>query len=136
MVIHLDVGRDRSVNAIDEAMNNDREILLVMQKDAQIDVPDLEDVYQIGTIADIKQLLKLPGGTIRVLVEGITRAKILRLLESDPVMRVEVEIPDESYEKTLEIEALVRNLRDLFEQYVKVSKKIPPETVMAVVAIE
>ncbi|HHY60797.1 MAG TPA: endopeptidase La [Clostridia bacterium] len=136
MVIHLDVGRDRSVNAIDEAMNNDREILLVMQKDAQIDVPDLEDVYQIGTIAEIKQLLKLPGGTIRVLVEGITRAKILRLLESDPVMRVEVEIPDESYEKTLEIEALVRNLRDLFEQYVKVSKKIPPETVMAVVAIE
>jgi len=136
MVIHLDVGRDRSVNAIDEAMNNDREILLVMQKDAQIDVPDLEDVYQIGTIAEIKQLLKLPGGTIRVLVEGITRAKILRLLESDPVMRVEVEIPDESYEKTLEIEALVRNLRDLFEQYVKVSKKIPPETVMAVVTIE
>lgn len=136
MVIHLDVGRDRSVNAIDEAMNGDREILLVMQKDAQIDVPELDDIYQIGTIAEIKQLLKLPGGTIRVLVEGITRAKILRLLETDPMMRVEVEIPEETYEKTLEIEALMRNLRDLFEQYVKVSKKIPPETVMAVVAIE
>lgn len=136
MVIHLDVGRDRSVNAIDEAMNGDREILLVMQKDAQIDVPELDDIYQIGTIAEIKQLLKLPGGTIRVLVEGHTRAKIKRLLETDPMMRVEVEIPDETYEKTLEIEALMRNLRDLFEQYVKVSKKIPPETVMAVVAIE
>lgn len=136
MVIHLDVGRDRSVNAIDEAMNSDREILLVMQKDAQVDVPDLDDVYQIGTVAEIKQLLKLPGGTIRVLVEGLTRARITRLLETDPVMRVEVEIPGETYEKTLEIEALVRNLRELFEQYVKVSKKIPPETVMAVVAIE
>lgn len=136
MVIHLDVGRDRSVNAIDEAMNGDREILLVMQKDAQIDVPELDDIYQIGTIAEIKQLLKLPGGTIRVLVEGITRARIRRLLETDPMMRVEVEIPDETYEKSLEIEALMRNLRDLFEQYVKVSKKIPPETVMAVVAIE
>ncbi|NLC77581.1 MAG: AAA family ATPase, partial [Clostridia bacterium] len=136
MVIHLDVGRDRSVNAIDEAMNSNREIFLVMQKDAQTDEPELEDIYETGTVAEIKQLLKLPGGTIRVLVEGITRGRIVRLLSSDPVMRVEVEIPEEQAAKTLEVEALMRNLRDLFEQYVKISKKIPPETVMAVVAIE
>ncbi|NLL19231.1 MAG: endopeptidase La, partial [Clostridia bacterium] len=136
MVIHLDVGRDRSVNAIDEAMNGNREIFLVMQKDAQTDEPELDDLYETGTIAEIKQLLKLPGGTIRVLVEGITRAKIKRLLISEPVMRVEVEIAEEEPEKTLEIEALMRNLNGLFEQYVKMSKKIPPETVMAVVAIE
>lgn len=136
MVIHLDVGRERSVNAIDEAMNSDREIFLVMQKDAQTDEPELDDLYETGTIAEIKQLLKLPGGTIRVLVEGITRARIKRLLTSEPVMRVEVEIVEDQVEKTLEIEALMRSLNDLFEQYVKISKKISPETVMAVVAIE
>lgn len=136
MVIHLDVGRDRSVEAIDEAMNGDREIFLVMQKDAQMDEPGLDDIYQTGTIAEIKQLLKLPGGTIRVLVEGIRRAKIKELLEEEETMRAEVEIHEDAMEKTLEIEALMRSLNDLFEQYVKMSKKIPPETVMAVVAIE
>lgn len=136
MVVHLDVGREKSVNAIEEAMNGDREIFLVMQKDAQTDEPELEDVYQTGTIAEVKQLLKLPGGSIRVLVEGVTRARISRLLTNDPVVKVEVEVFEEETEKTLEIEALVRSLTDLFEQYVKLSKKIPPETVMAVVAID
>ncbi|MFA5537452.1 MAG: endopeptidase La [Bacillota bacterium] len=136
MVVHLDVGREKSVNAIEEAMNDNREIFLVMQKDAQIDEPDLEDVYQTGTIAEVKQLLKLPGGSIRVLVEGIARARIKNELTGNSIVKVEVEVFKEQVKKTLEVEALVRSLTDLFEQYVKLSRKIPPETVMAVVAID
>lgn len=136
MVIHLDVGRERSVHAIDEAMTSDRKIFLVMQKEAQTDEPGLNDIYHTGTIAEIKQLLKLPGGTIRVLVEGLARATIKEVQALDPYVRVEVNIPSEEYQKTLEIEALMRNLNDLFEQYVKASRKISPETVVAVVDIE
>ncbi|HHX51197.1 MAG TPA: endopeptidase La [Clostridia bacterium] len=136
MVIHLDVGRERSVHAIDEAMTSDRKIFLVMQKEAQTDEPGLNDIYHTGTIAEIKQLLKLPGGTIRVLVEGLARANIKEVQALDPYVRVEVNIPSEEYQKTLEIEALMRNLNDLFEQYVKASRKISPETVVAVVDIE
>ncbi len=136
MVVHLDVGREKSVNAIEEAMSGNREIFLVMQKDAQVDEPELADVYQTGTIAEVKQLLKLPGGSIRVLVEGIARARIRTELSSNSVVKVEVEVFEEQIRKTLETEALVRSLTDLFEQYVKLSRKIPPETVMAVVAID
>jgi ATP-dependent Lon protease len=136
MVIHLDVGRERSVHAIDEAMTGDRKIFLVMQKEAQTDEPGLDDIYHTGTIAEIKQLLKLPGGTIRALVEGISRATIEEVHALDPYIRVKVSIPNEEYRKTLEIEALMRNLNDLFEQYVKASRKIPPETMVAVLDIE
>ncbi|WP_227767683.1 endopeptidase La [Zhaonella formicivorans] len=136
MVIHLDVGRERSVHAIDAAMVGDREIFLSMQKDAQTDEPDLSDIYEFGTIAEIKQLLKLPGGTIRVLVEGISRAKIKKLVSEDPYFKVEVEEYREKEQKDLEAEALMRSLIDLFEQYVKLSKKIPPEAVVSVVTLE
>ncbi|GAW93308.1 endopeptidase La [Calderihabitans maritimus] len=136
MVIHLDVGRERSVKAIDQAMIEDRQIFLVMQKEAQTDEPTEEDIYRIGTIAEIKQLLKLPGGTIRVLVEGVKRARIKKYLAYDPYIKVEVEEHVEDTEITPEIEALMRNLVNHFEQYVKVSKKIPPETVVSVVTLE
>ena len=135
MVIHLDVGREKSINAIDEAMLIDREILLIMQKDAQTDDPILEDVHHTGTIAEIKQLLKLPGGTIRVLVEGKSRARIISLKDNESYLEADVE---EFFEETAivsEIEALMRTLVDKFENYVKVSKKIPPETVVSVVTI-
>lgn len=137
MVIHLDVGRERSVAAIDEAMlHDDREIFLVMQKEAQTDEPDEDDIYTVGTVAQIKQLLKLPGGTIRVLVEGLYRAKIISYEEKEPYIKVTVEPQEESVEKTPEIEALMRNLIDKFEHYVKISKKISPETVVSVVTLE
>jgi len=80
MVIHLDVGREKSVKAIDQAMLHNREIFLVTQKEAQTDEPGEEDLYQMGTVAEIKQLLKLPGGTFRVLVEGLSRGKIRQFL--------------------------------------------------------
>ncbi len=137
MVIHLDVGRDRSVAAIDEAMISDeREIFLAMQKEAQTDEPDEDDINKVGTIAQIKQLLKLPGGTIRVLVEGISRAEIVEFDEQAPYIKVSVEQEEESLDKTPEIEALMRSLVDKFEHYVKISKKISPETVVSVTTLE
>lgn len=137
LVIHLDVGRDKSVKALEDAMINEREIFLATQKDAQQDEPKEEDIYQIGCIAEIKQLLKLPGGTIRVLVEGLRRGKILDYIEHEPFYRVKfIEYPEIEEEKNSEIEAYMRNLVYQFEQYVKLSKKIAPDTVLAVVTIE
>lgn len=137
MVIHLDVGREKSVSAINEAMLRDREILLVTQKEAQTDEPRKDDIYQVGTIAEIKQLLKLPGGTFRVLVEGLSRARIKEYLALDPFIKVLVEEHQEGYEtKTPEVEALMRSVVNQFEQYVKAGKKIPPETVVSIISIE
>ncbi|NPV29307.1 MAG: endopeptidase La [Firmicutes bacterium] len=136
MVVHLDVGRERSVNAIDEAMLHDREIFLVTQKEAQTDEPRESDIYQVGTIAEIKQLLKLPGGTFRVLVEGLTRGRIKKYFSMEPFIKVLVEEYHESSEKTPEIEALMRTVVGQFEQYVKMGKKIPPETAISIVSVD
>ncbi len=136
MVIHLDVGREKSVQAIEEAMVQDRMIFLATQKEAQTDEPTVDDIFQVGTVAEVKQLLKLPGGTIRVLVEGIARAKINKYKHLEPYFRVEIEQYSEDFEKNAEIEALMRSLVYQFEQYVKLSKRIPPETVVTVVNLE
>ncbi|MDD4766480.1 MAG: endopeptidase La [Desulfotomaculaceae bacterium] len=136
MVIHLDVGRTKSVQAIEEAMIHDRIIFLATQREAQTDEPGVDDVFQIGTVAEVKQLLKLPGGTIRVLVEGLARAKINRFVTYEPYFQVEIEQYSEDFKKTSEIEALMRSLVYQFEQYVKLSKRIPPETVVSVVNLE
>lgn len=136
MVIHLDVGREKSIKALEEAMLQDREIFLATQKDAQNDDPQPDDIYTVGSVAEIKQLLKLPGGTLRVLVEGIHRAEIAEYIESDPFYHVEIIEHEEEFDKTAEIEALMRSLVSQFEQYVKLSKKVPPETVMNIITIE
>ena len=136
MVIHLDVGREKSVSALEDAMITDREIFLATQKDAQRDNPAEDDIYKFGTVAEIKQLLKLPGGTIRVLVEGLRRGEVVEYVESEPLYRVKVFEYEEDTEKTPEISALIRNLICQFEQYVKLSKKIAPETVVGIVTIE
>ncbi|BCV20449.1 endopeptidase La [Moorella sp. Hama-1] len=135
-VIHLDVGRERSVSAIEAAMLGDRLIFLAMQKEAQDDDPGENDIYTTGTIAEIKQLLKLPGGTIRILVEGIRRGAIQEYVSHDPFLKVEVEEAPEPTATSPEVEALMRCLVDEFETYVKMAKKIPPETVVAVVSLE
>jgi ATP-dependent Lon protease len=136
MVIHLDVGRTKSVQAIEEAMIQDRIIFLATQKEAQTDEPGQDDIFQIGTVAEVKQLLKLPGGTIRVLVEGIARAKVSRFISDEPFFQVEIEQYSEDFKKNSEIEALMRSLVSQFEQYVKMSKRIPPEIVVSVVNLE
>jgi len=130
------VGRERSVNAIEAAMIRDRVIFLAMQKEAQTDEPGQEDIYTTGTVAEIKQLLKLPGGTIRILVEGLRRGMIVRYLGYDPYFSVEIEEYVDEVPSDNELDALTRTLINEFEHYVKMSKKIPPETVVAVVNLE
>lgn len=136
MVIHLDVGRPKSIKAIEEAMIQDKEIFLATQKEASTDEPDEDDIFKVGTIAEIKQILKLPGGTIRVLVEGLSRAKIIKYTAKEPYIKTQLEVYQEEEEKTPEIEALMRSVNYQFEQYVKLSKRIPPETVVAVITLE
>ncbi len=136
MVIHLDVGRDKSVKAVEEAMIQEREIFLATQIEAKTDNPGQEDIYRMGCIAEVKQLLRLPGGNIRVLVEGLRRGEIIKYLNEDPFYLVKIKEYEEKEEKTLEIEALVRNLISQFEEYVKYSKRIAPETVLAIVTTE
>jgi ATP-dependent Lon protease len=136
MIIHLDVGREKSIAALEEAMVHDRIIMLSAQKDAAVEQPGQDDIFEIGTIAEVKQLLKLPGGTIRVLVEGLHRAKILKRNELEKYYEVEIEEFDETVEPSLELEALTRAVVHEFEQWVKLSKKIPPETLVSVVIVE
>ncbi len=136
MVIHLDVGREKSINALEEAMLHEHEIFLATQKDAQTDNPGDEDIYRIGSIAEIKQLLRLPDGTIRVLVEGLHRGEILTFVDNDPFHRVEIQEYQDEDKKTPEVEALMRILVSQFEQYVKLSKKIAPETVVSIITID
>ena len=136
MVLHLDVGREPSVKALEEAMVGDNRILLMAQKDAKVDEPAEADLFNVGTVALIKQMIKLPGGTIRVLVEGLTRASVLRYLQMEPFFKVEAELIPEETVKTSEVEALRRSLLYQFEQYLKASRRIPPETLATVSGIE
>ncbi|NLZ39239.1 MAG: endopeptidase La [Firmicutes bacterium] len=136
MVLHLDVGRERSVKALEQAMVEDNQILLVAQKEAKIDDPTPEDLYKMGTVAQIKQMLKLPGGTIRVLVEGLARANVISFIAEDPFFKVEAEELTEESHKSIEVEALMRSVIYQFEQYIKLSKKIPSETLVTVSGID
>ena len=137
MIVHLDVGREKSINALEQVMMQDRLIMLATQRDAQNDKPTPEDIYGAGTVAEIKQLLKLPGGTMRVLVEGLHRAKILSYRKEDPYFEVEIqEYRDVGYKRTPEMEAQARLLAHQFEQWAKLSKKVPPDTITSVVTVE
>lgn len=136
-VIHLDVGRKKSIDAIEQAMMDSKEVFLATQKEAQTDEPEEEDIYKVGIVAEVKQILKMPGGTMRVLVEGLHRAEILSYSTHEPYMEVEItEYKNEDSDKDSEVQALMRTLIYQFEQYVRISKKIPPETVVAVISIE
>lgn len=118
-VIHLDVGRKKSINAIEEAMLGSKEIFLATQKEAQTDEPTEEDIYTVGTVAEIRQVLKMPGGTMRVLVEGLYRARIQTYLPYEEYMKVGIEeFKSETVTKDAEMEALMRTVVHQFEQYV------------------
>lgn len=136
MVLHLDVGRERSIVALEQAMMKDNRIVLVAQKDAKVDEPSESDLYQVGTVARIKQMIKLPGGTIRVLVEGLTRASIVALHTDEAYLAVDVEVIEDETGKPTEIEAQMRSVLHQFEQYIKISRKVPPETLSTVSSIE
>lgn len=138
MVIPLFVGRDKSILALETAMDEDKQILLVAQKNASQDEPEVEDLYRIGTVANILQLLKLPDGTIKVLVEGSQRAKILNIIGTEEYFsaQISLEHSDEELLDERECEVLMRSVMAQFDQYVKLSKKVPPEILSSLSSIE
>ncbi|QAY65143.1 endopeptidase La [Paenibacillus protaetiae] len=136
MVLHLDVGRDKSVKALERSMVEDHLILLCSQSEVNIEEPTEDDIYRIGTIARVRQMLKLPNGTIRVLVEGVVRAEITSYLTNDEFYEVMVkELPEPDNEDP-EVDALMRSVLSQFEHYISLSKKVTPETHAAVADID
>src|SRR5215467_6479637 len=141
MVVPLFVGRERSIAALKYAMahkGSDEKaiILLAAQKKAKTNDPTPDDIFHFGTLGNVIQLLPLPDGTVKVLVEGIRRAKVHRFLPNDPFFMVEVDDVPEAVEKTVELEALIRSVHSVFEAFVKLNKRIPPEMLIQVSTIE
>ena len=136
MIVPLFVGREKSVRALEAVMKDDKQILLVAQKNASQDDPSAEDIYRVGTVSTILQLLKLPDGTVKVLVEGGRRAKIVGFKETDSYFEAFVEaVPDQGADAK-ELEALGRTVVSQFEQYIKLNKKIAPEVLVSLNQIE
>ncbi|WP_131100782.1 endopeptidase La [Bacillus sp. SYJ] len=136
MVLHLDVGRDKSIQALEQAAMDENIIFLAMQKEMNIDDPKEDDIYSVGTVAKVKQMLKLPNGTLRVLVEGLHRAEVVKFIEEENVVQVSIKTITEEVEADLEEKALMRTLLEHFEQYIKVSKKVSNETFATVADVE
>ncbi|WP_249870953.1 endopeptidase La [Oceanobacillus saliphilus] len=128
MVLHLDVGRDKSIAALEKAMMDDQKIFLAAQKKVSLDDPEPNDIYNVGTLATVKQMLKLPNGTIRVLVEGLQRGEIQRYIDSEDEFMIEITVLADDHGEKHEEEALVRSLLEQFRQYIKLSRKITQET--------
>jgi ATP-dependent Lon protease len=137
MVIPLFVGREKSINALDTAMQEDKKILLVAQKNAEVDDPDIEDIHEIGTLSTILQLLKLPDGTVKVLVEGAERVRITGYENTDAFFTANIApMAPEAKEDEKELEVLTRSLLAIFDQYVKLNKKVPPEILTSLSGID
>jgi len=135
MVVPLFVGRARSIKALEDAVAADRELLLAAQKDHKVDEPREQDIHRVGTLGAILQLLRLPDGTVKVLVEGKSRARIQRFLRSEPFYTCEVEALPDGDDGTAEVEALVRTIHTTFESYVKLNRKVPPEIVNSITTV-
>ena len=136
MVVPLFVGRERSIKALEVAMAADKQILLVTQKNATDDQPTESGIYEIGTLATVLQLLKLPDGTVKVLVEGVKRGKIMRFIENQEYFLADIELIEDQNIEDREVEIFVRSLKSQFEQYVKLNRKIPAEIMASILAIE
>ena len=136
MVIPLFVGRPKSIKALEAAMEEGKNVVLVAQKSAAKDEPAPEDLYDVGTVSTILQMLKLPDGTVKVLVEGVSRARILRVLTEKPNFEAEIEPIASEEADTTEVEAMRRTLLTQFDQYVKLNKKIPPEVLTSLSGID
>jgi len=136
MIVPLFIGREQSINSLEEAVNLNSLIFLVSQKDPEVEKPDFEDLYSVGTIAKIIQIYKLPDDTIKVLVEGISRAKIVDIEENENLLRVKIEKIKTKTIKNLETKALMRLTVKEFEQYLKLNDKLPPEIMFSITNIE
>lgn len=136
MIVPLFVGREKSINALQEVVDKDQNIVLITQKVAATEDPTEDDVYHVGTLGTVLQMLKLPDGTVKVLIEGMERVKVSKFLDNPLFMEVQAEILPDKDENDVELEALVRAVLSQFEDYVKLSKKIPPEVLVSVNQIE
>ncbi|BDR96751.1 Lon protease [Proteus mirabilis] len=136
MVIPLFVGREKSIHCLEAAMNDNKQIMLVAQKDASTDEPGVNDLFSVGTVASVLQMLKLPDGTVKVLVEGIRRAKITTLSDNGEYFQAKAEYLDTPVVDEREQEVLNRTAINQFEGYIKLNKKIPPEVLASLHAIE
>jgi ATP-dependent Lon protease len=136
MVVPLFVGREKSIAALEEAMGRDKSVVLCAQKKAKTNEPTAEDIFPTGTMGSILQLLRLPDGTVKVLVEGKRRVRVKRLVPGDRYFLAEVEEVEEQVARTVELEALMRSVHTTFEAYVKLNKRIPPEMLTSVSTID
>ncbi|WP_394820889.1 endopeptidase La [Pendulispora albinea] len=136
MGTRLFVGRERSINALDAAMVRDKEIFLAAQKDAKANEPVPDDIFAVGTLGAVRQLLRLPDGTVQVVVEGVRRARVRRYVQTDEFFLVEAEEIAETGTRTVEVEALMRSSQAAFEMYVKLNKKVQPEVLVEVQSVD
>ncbi len=136
MIVPLFVGREKSVRALEDVVKDDKQILLVAQKNASQDNPEAADIHSVGTLASVLQLLRLPDGTVKVLVEGVRRARVLGYTDNTEFFQARVEVVNERDTDARELEALARSVVSQFEQYVKLNRKIPPEVMVSVSQIE
>src|SRR4051812_30849658 len=136
MVIPLFVGREKSILALDQAMRAGKQILLVAQKQADVDDPGPQDLYRLGTVATILQLLKLPDGTVKVLVEGVERARIEKLVAGQYFAAEIASLKDQEQYDEREMDVLTRSVISQFEQYVKLNRKVAPEILTALAGID
>ncbi len=136
MVVPLFVGREKSINALEECVARKCELFLVAQRQATTVSPGKDDIFEIGTLGTILQILRLPDNTVKVLIEGKRRARVLRYNETDRMIEAEVEELEDVLPAGVELEALVRSLKTTFENYVRLNKRIPPEMLMNVTSIE
>ena len=136
MIVPLFVGREKSVHALEDVMKDDKQILLVAQKDAAQDDPSIDDIYRVGTVGTVLQLLKLPDGTVKVLVEGGPRARIVHFTDNPDFFQAYADLVVEKEGEPRELEALARSVISQFEQYVKLNKKIPPEVLVSINQID
>ena len=136
MIVPLFVGRDKSVRALEDVMQDDKQVLLLAQKNAAEDDPTVDDIYDVGTVATVLQLLKLPDGTVKVLVEGGQRARVTGYIENDKFFEAQAKLLDEPESDNQELEALSRSVVTQFDQYIKLNKKIPPEALVSINQID
>ena len=136
MIVPLYVGRERSIDALDEAMAHGKQVFLCTQRQADCEDPKEDDLYRVGVLGEIMQMLKLPDGTIKVLIEGSSRAVIGRVIEMESHLQVEVAVLDEDFLPSPELGALMRGVVDLFDRYVELDKKVPPEVNLTVRGLE
>ena len=136
MIVPLYVGRERSIDALEDALTRGKQVFLCTQRRADCEDPKEADLYRVGVIGEVAQLLKLPDGTIKVLIEGSSRAVIDRFIQVEPHLRVDVTLLEEDVEASPELEALMRGVVDLFDRYVELDKKVPPEVNLTVRGVE